>query len=111
MTEPVTLTELKLWARVEHNADDTLLTALGIAAREFVETATGRTYVGDDAEIVPERAKAAIKALAAHWYEFRTPTEGERDKAVLPFHVRTLLYQLKNWCPAPAETENEDDDA
>lgn len=97
MPEPVTLAELKTWARVTEDHDDALLTSLGIAAREFVETATGRKL---DAE-VPERAKVAIKATAAHWYENRGDTNVEP-----PAHVRRLLNQLRDW-REPADEEAE----
>lgn len=88
MPEPVSLSELKAWARVDHEEDDTLIEGLGIAAREYVETATGRTF---DQE-VPERAKIAIKAVAAHFYEHRGDTDAEP-----PAHVRRLVGQLRNW--------------
>ncbi len=93
MAEPVSLAELKAFARIDHDNDDTLVASLGIAAREFVETATGRTLV--DAE-TPERAKIAIKALATHWYEFREPALVGGVSEV-PFHVRRLINQLHDW--------------
>jgi uncharacterized phiE125 gp8 family phage protein len=43
--EPVQLTEAKLHARIEHSADDTLVTALIAAAREQVEHITGRRLI------------------------------------------------------------------
>ena len=107
MPEPVTLDELKLWARVDHDDDeDDLLTALGVAAREFVERATGRPYVGDEAEDVPDLAKVAIKALASHWYEHR---EGVEDRAhlVVPFHIRAIIHQLSAWSRIEAAQEAE----
>lgn len=49
-SEPVSLADLKLHCRVDINDDDTVITALGIAAREYVETVANRqimpaTYV------------------------------------------------------------------
>ena len=41
--EPVTLAEAKLFARIDDTADDALITALIIAARENVEKQTGRS--------------------------------------------------------------------
>lgn len=98
MPEPVTLSELKAFARVDGNTDDTLVTSLGIAAREFVEQATGQDYSSAEAT-VPERAKVAIKALAAHYFEHRGDTAAEP-----PAHVRRLVNQLRNWCE-PEEAE------
>ncbi|MGX1495176.1 putative phiE125 gp8 family phage protein [Labrenzia sp. MBR-25] len=43
--EPVSLAELKAWCRVDFTDDDTLLASNGVAAREFVEQATGRQLV------------------------------------------------------------------
>lgn len=93
MAEPVELSELKAWARVEHDDDDTLLTNLGIAAREFVEQATGKTFTEGEA---PERAGVAIKALVAHWYEFREPAV-IGTTAQVPMHVSRIIHQLRDW--------------
>jgi len=44
-TEPVTLNELKEWAKVDGSADDAILTALIIAAREMCEKYTVVNFV------------------------------------------------------------------
>lgn len=100
MPEPVSLSDLQEWCRIDvdgegESPDDELLESLGIAAREFVETATGRDY----SDAAPERAKLAIKALVAHWYEHRGDTDAPQ-----PAHVRRLINQLKSWCE-PEEAE------
>lgn len=43
--EPITLAEAKLNQRVEHNADDTLITWLIVQAREQAEKRTGRQLI------------------------------------------------------------------
>ena len=44
-TEPVSLNDLKEWAKVDNSADDGILTALIIAAREMCEKYTGVNFV------------------------------------------------------------------
>lgn len=43
--EPVSLAEAKLYLRVEHDAEDSLIAALMQAAREAVERLTGRAFI------------------------------------------------------------------
>jgi uncharacterized phiE125 gp8 family phage protein len=50
-TEPVTLTEAKLHCRVDSSAEDALLTALIVAARQHVEETTGRALITQTREI------------------------------------------------------------
>lgn len=45
---------------------------------------------------VPARAKAAVKALAAHWFEFREPVVFGTVSSV-PGHVDRLINGLKVW--------------
>jgi len=49
--EPVTLAEAKAHLRVDHEAEDALIAALIIAARETVEQATGRAILPQDWEL------------------------------------------------------------
>lgn len=44
-TVPLSLTETKLHLRVDGSADDSLITALMTAARDYVETATSRSLI------------------------------------------------------------------
>jgi len=44
-SEPVTLTEAKLYLRVDHNAEDTLITSLIKAAREKGENLSRRAFI------------------------------------------------------------------
>jgi len=54
-SEPVTLTEAKLHCRVEVNTDDTLITALITAAREYCEGFQRRAYITQTWELWLDR--------------------------------------------------------
>jgi len=62
-TEPVSLAEAKLFLRVEHDTDDTLISALITAARQAVEEFTGRALVTQGWELFVERPGRSL-ALA-----------------------------------------------
>lgn len=63
-SEPVTTAELKDFARVDGADEDTLIAALGTAAREFVETATGRALMTQTLELTERCFPSTIIALA-----------------------------------------------
>jgi len=50
-TEPVTLQELKDWGKIEQDADDALITALGKAARRVCEQYTGIGFLSRELTI------------------------------------------------------------
>lgn len=63
--EPVTLAEAKLHARIDHTADDALITALIVAAREQAEHITGRGLINQTWEkVLPAFADAVDLDLA-----------------------------------------------
>lgn len=97
----VSLEELKAFARIDGDDDDALIESLGIAAREYVEQATGKTFTAP----IPERAALAIKALTAHWYEFREPVIASAVTTV-PMHVRSLIAQLRGGVLEPSNDES-----
>lgn len=47
-TEPVSITDVKSWLKVDFSAEDALLTALIKQVREHVENFTGRSFVASD---------------------------------------------------------------
>lgn len=51
-SEPISLTEAKNHLRVDHNDDDTLITALITASRDFCEQWTKRAFVTQTRELV-----------------------------------------------------------
>ncbi|MCT8992049.1 head-tail connector protein [Chelativorans sp. SCAU2101] len=104
MAEPVTLEELKAFARVDFDDDDATLTTMLAAAVEFIEQATGKSYSDAD---VPEKAKIAVMSLATHWYEQREPVVIDASVANVPLHVRSLIAQLRGGVLEPCEETTE----
>lgn len=87
--EPATVEAVRRWPVVADHP----------AAVEITFTAG---YAGDGgspedmAANVPARAKAAVKALAAHWYEFREPVVLGTVSEV-PRHIGRLIAGLRVW--------------
>lgn len=52
--EPVTLAEAKVHLRVTHSSEDALITALIVAAREHVESVTGRKLISQQWELIQD---------------------------------------------------------
>jgi uncharacterized phiE125 gp8 family phage protein len=63
LTEPVTLLEAKLHAKVDHTDDDTLITALISAAREQAEHLIGRALITQTQELVLDSFPASEISL------------------------------------------------
>lgn len=59
-SEPITLAEAKLHCRVDGNDDDTLITALIVAAREQAEHETGRALITQTWELVQDQFPEAF---------------------------------------------------
>lgn len=56
--EPLSLDDVKTYLRVEHDDDDTALTGMISAARQYAELFTGRTFVNRNWQAVFERDAA-----------------------------------------------------
>lgn len=79
--------KLKLYARVDHDAEDALLEGILTAAETAVQEMTGkiRPTAGDDAYDI------CVLQLAAHWYQSRTPTESGTIVQDVPYTLQLLL--------------------
>lgn len=85
MTAPVSLTEAKLFLRVEHEAEDGLIGTLIEAARLRVEGEVGLTLISTS----PAPLRLAILMLALRAYE-----RGEVEMAVAPVEAWIAPYRV-----------------
>ena len=67
----LTIADIKLYLRVEHTADDALITALLSAASSYINEKTGKTKCGETAIAEDQVYRLGVQLLCAHWYENR----------------------------------------
>lgn len=85
MTAPVSLTEAKLFLRVEHEAEDQLIETLIAAAQARVEGEVGLSLTSTS----PAPLRLAILMLALRAYE-----RGEVEMAVAPVEAWIAPYRV-----------------
>jgi len=86
--EPATVEPVKSWPTVGDYPD----------AAQIAFTA-GYAGDGGSPEVfpIPQRARVAIKALTAHWYEERAPVPDTPRVTEAPYHVTRLINGLRVW--------------
>ena len=62
----MTVSDVKLYMRIDYDDDDNLITSLVSSAKSIIQDKTGKTY--DEAD---ELWNLAIKQLVSHWYDNR----------------------------------------
>ena len=83
------LEEIKLYMRVDTDADDALITGLIAAAQQYIHETTGLVY--DDTNNLHQ---LVCKLLIAHWYEHREIVCDEPKILEVPYTATKLLTHL-----------------
>ena len=99
----VSLSEVKQFLRLDHDAEDGLLTSMIEMATEMIETRIRRPVVGEsenavasEAKKVPASIRLAAAVIVAFLYENRTATDTEiRDRVMR----QAALDQYIDWGP------------
>ncbi len=93
----ITLEEVKVYARIDMEDDDSLLETLIESAEEYLKNATGKEYPEIDVEgnqISYALEKIYLQLLIAYWYEKRTPAGGVGED--FSYMTKSLMLQLQN---------------
>lgn len=83
----MTLSDVKLYLRVDGYDENDVIQSLIDAAKDFIETGTGVTFNDADARHV-----LTLKMLVAHWYDNRGFIGSTTE---LPFTVTAQLLQIE----------------
>ena len=80
------LEDIKLYMRVDTDADDALITGLIAAAQQYIHETTGLVY--DDNNNIHQ---LVCKLLVAHWYEHREIVGDDKE---VPYTATRLLTHI-----------------
>lgn len=89
------LEEVKQYLRIDGSEDDSFLTSLLSAAKEYITNATG--IVVDESN---DLHKLAVNLLVTNWYENREPI-GKAEK--LAFSLESIFIQMR-YCYIPPDS-------
>lgn len=67
----LTLSQVKVYLRVDYNTEDSLITNLMQAATDQVKQTTGKTTYNDATIEENELFQTVVEMIVAHWYENR----------------------------------------
>lgn len=102
MAELITLDEVKNYLRIDFSEDDTFLSTLIVAARNYCESYLNRPLLSADMTEettweIPETIKLAMLILISHWYENRMPIISNMSvNNEISFSVTALLFQHRH---------------
>lgn len=106
------LADLKAHCNVTGTADDAVMTRFLAAAGKHVERLLG--FALDDAEQFPDGTPAdlelAVLQLAADWYENREASLVGLSAATIPFGVREIVNEYRNYTFGLCAPEASDDE-
>lgn len=87
----ITPDELRDYARIDAPGEDDLITSLLAAAESAVRESTGKRRPETSGEGAVY--DLAIKMLAAHWYDIRTPVDSAPVREI-PYTVTMLMNHI-----------------
>jgi uncharacterized phiE125 gp8 family phage protein len=93
--EPLTLVEAKRWLRVDHSDDDGLIAALIKAARERIESRTGRAIMAQTWRIVLDQWPAEARVALPMMPILSVTAVRVIDAAGVPAVLASTLYALE----------------
>lgn len=79
--------EIKLFLRIEHDAEDEFIKSLKLASEIYLKNA------GCDEDYGNELYKYTIKLLISHWYDNRCLIGNSTN---IQYSLDSIIYQLKN---------------
>lgn len=104
----ISLEEVKAYLRIDHTADDALLTLLIDSAKEHAEAFLNHDFTETDTEgvvtylTIPSSVKLACLKMINSWYDYRddqtsTSRLGDRTRTVgdVPWDVERMLFPHK----------------
>lgn len=93
----MTLSDVKLYLRVDATADDVLITSLMTAADSFIKQQTGKTKVVvrevEAAISTDELYNLCVKLMVAHWYENRA-VQSPTNLTKIDYTVQALVNHI-----------------
>lgn len=93
----VTLEQVKLHARVDHDDEDDLLERQIDAAQNMIERSLGYSIEAEFDEDVPPALGEAVCQLVAHWYANRELGDGGVAMTAIPYGVDEIIREFRNW--------------
>ncbi len=86
----ITQSDVKLHLRVDYDEEDSYISALLLAAVDYIREITGR---GNDAS-QPPRYHHAVKLLVGHWFQNREAVS-ELNLKSIPWGLSHLIHSLR----------------